>query len=137
MYSVTREIRFCYGHRLVGHGGRCRHLHGHNGRAVVTLAAPTLDALGMVVDFGDIKRLLGSWIDKHLDHRMLLSRDDPLVPVLRERGEPVFLMDGNPSAENIARLLFEQARAAGLPVTEVTFWETDDCRASYRGEPDP
>ena len=39
MFSVTREITFCYGHRLMGHGGKCRHLHGHTGRAVITLAS--------------------------------------------------------------------------------------------------
>jgi 6-pyruvoyltetrahydropterin/6-carboxytetrahydropterin synthase len=134
MYTVTREIRFCYGHRLPGHAGKCRHLHGHNGRAVVTLAADRLDDQGMVVDFGDIKRLLGAWIDQHLDHRMLLHRDDPFVEVLRSQGEPVFIMDCPPTAENIARLLYEKARGAGLPVLEVLFWETDDCHAAYRAE---
>ena len=51
MYQVTREIDFCYGHRLLNYDGKCRHLHGHNGRAVLTLAAPELDGLGMVMDF--------------------------------------------------------------------------------------
>ena len=46
MFQVTREIRFCYGHRLLDYDGKCRHLHGHNGRAVITLASETLDPLG-------------------------------------------------------------------------------------------
>ena len=55
MYRVTREISFCYGHRLLEYSGKCRHLHGHNGRAIITLAAPALDPLGMVLDFDGIR----------------------------------------------------------------------------------
>ena len=50
MFRVTKEIHFCYGHRLLNYAGKCRHLHGHNGKAVVTLEAASLDALGMVVE---------------------------------------------------------------------------------------
>lgn len=133
MFQVTRELRFCYGHRLRDYDGKCRHLHGHNGRAVITLAAPSLDALGMVVDFSQIKRVIGGWIDSHLDHRMLLRRDDPVLPQLQAQGEPVFVMDVNPTAENIAKLIFDFALAEGFPVAEVRLWETDDSCAVYRG----
>lgn len=133
MFQVTREIRFCYGHRLLGHRGKCRHLHGHSGRAVVTLQTADLDALGMVIDFADLKRLLGRWIDEHLDHRLLLQRNDPLVPLLQEQGEPVVLLEHNPTAENIARLIFEAAQAEGLPVVQVQLWESHDCYATYTG----
>ena len=132
MFRVTREISFCYGHRLLEYGGKCRHLHGHNGKAVVTLEAAALDALGMVVDFSAIKRVLGKWIDDALDHRMLLHQDDPIIPELVKQGEPFVTLDANPTAENIARLIFERAAASGLPVTEVTLWETDSSFATYR-----
>src|SRR3954469_1873246 len=100
MFRVTREIEFCYGHRLLDYEGKCRHLHGHNGRAVIALEAPGLDHRGMLVDFGDIKREVQQWIDETIDHTMLLRRDDPMLPILRERGERVFVMDVNPTAEN-------------------------------------
>jgi 6-pyruvoyltetrahydropterin/6-carboxytetrahydropterin synthase len=132
MFRVTREIRFCYGHRILGHEGKCRHLHGHNGRAVIVLEAPRLDSLGMVVDFGDIKKAVGGWIDEHLDHKMILRRDDPALPALAAQGEPVFVMDDNPTAENLAKVICEAAKRAGLPVIEVCLWETDDSCASYR-----
>jgi 6-pyruvoyltetrahydropterin/6-carboxytetrahydropterin synthase len=132
MYSVTCELTFCYGHRLLGHEGKCRHLHGHNARAVITLTAPALDPLGMVVDFGRLKRAVGGWVDEHLDHKMLLHKDDPLLPLLRRQGEPVYALDVNPTAENIARLIFEQAAAQGFPAAEVRLWETDTCCATYR-----
>ncbi len=134
MYRVTREISFCYGHRLLRYDGKCRYLHGHNGRAVITLEAPQLDPRGMVIDFSEMKRVLQSWIDQELDHKMLLHRDDPVLPSLRQLGEPFYLMDVNPTAENIARLIFDQARSHGFPVVEVSLWETDSCYATYRGE---
>ena len=133
MFRVTREISFCYGHRLLNYDGKCRHLHGHNGRAVVVLEAPALDALGMVVDFSRVKRVVGTWINEALDHRMLLHHDDPVLPLLRQQGEPVFVMDANPTAENIARLIFDYAKAQGFPVVEVHLWETEDSYATYRG----
>jgi len=132
MFSVTKELSFCYGHRLLNYDGKCRHLHGHNGRAVITLEAPTLDLRGMVLDFSDLKRVVGGWIDDALDHRMLLHRDDPALPFLRDQGEPVVVLDVNPTAENIAKLIFDYAASHGFPVTEVKLWETDTAFASYR-----
>lgn len=131
MYRVTREIRFCYGHRLLNYDGKCRHLHGHNGRAVITLAADALDSLGMVMDFTRIKDVVSSWIDNTLDHRMLLHKDDPALAYLRQQGEPVYVMDVNPTAENIARVIYEFTAAQGFPVIEVELWETDHCFAAY------
>ncbi len=131
MYRVTREIAFCYGHRLINYDGKCRHLHGHNGRACVVLEGPELDARGMLVDFGEIKRQVQFWVDENLDHTMILCRNDPLLPLLNERGERVFVMEANPTAENIARLIFDHAAAAGLPVVEVVLWETEKCSATY------
>jgi 6-pyruvoyltetrahydropterin/6-carboxytetrahydropterin synthase len=131
MYRVTREIRFCYGHRLLNHEGKCRHLHGHNGRAVITLETAQLDPLGMVVDFGRIKEGVAAWIDEALDHKMLLHKDDPVLSFLRRQGEPVHVMDVNPTAENIARLIFDFTAAQGFPVVEVQLWETDHCYATY------
>ena len=136
MFRVTKEISFCYGHRLLNYAGKCRNLHGHNGRAVVTLEAPELDALGMVVDFTEIKRSLGTWIDETLDHRMILHRDDPAIPELRRLGEPFIEVDVNPTAEMIAKLIFDHAVERGLPVVEVTMWETETSFATYR-RPEP
>ncbi len=134
MYRVTREIEFCYGHRLLNYEGKCRHLHGHNGLAVISIEGERLDDRGMLVDFGDIKSAVSTWIDEKLDHRMLLRRDDPVVPVLQEMGEPMYLMDDNPTAENIAKLIFDQANRLTLPapIVEVRLWETPKCFATYR-----
>ena len=134
MYRVTRQIEFCYGHRLLDYQGKCRHLHGHNGLAVVTLEGKELDAQGMLVDLGEIKRKLQRWIDEELDHNMILRRGDPILPLLRDHGERIYVMDVNPTAENIARLIYDQGQAAGLPIVEVVLWETPNCFATYTGE---
>jgi 6-pyruvoyltetrahydropterin/6-carboxytetrahydropterin synthase len=131
MFLVSREIDFCYGHRLMNYVGKCRHLHGHNGRALITFKASELDDRGMVLDFGEIKGVVSRWIDDNLDHRMILRRDDPAVAVLQQLGEPMYLLDLNPTAENIARLIFDVALAQGLPVVEVRLWETPRCFATF------
>lgn len=131
MFSVSREIDFCYGHRLLNYPGKCRHLHGHNGRVVITFEASGLDDRGMVLDFSEIKRVVSRWIDEHLDHRMILNRADPVVPMLQELNEPMFLIDVNPTAESIAKLIFDVARQQGFPVVDVRLWETPRCCARY------
>jgi 6-pyruvoyltetrahydropterin/6-carboxytetrahydropterin synthase len=136
MYQVARELEFCYGHRLLNYAGKCRHLHGHNGRAIITLRAERLDDLGMLVDFAEIKEKVQRWVDETLDHNMLLCKDDPIVPVLEAAGERFFLMDTNPTAENIARLIYDRAIASGLPVVSVQLWETANCHASYMASAD-
>ncbi len=133
MYQVTREIDFCYGHRLLNYEGKCRHLHGHNGRAVITIESPRLDERGMVLDFSDIKQAVSRWINENLDHRMILHRDDPAVAALSELGEPLYLIDVNPTAENIAKLIFDVTAEHGFPVVETRLWETPRCFATYRG----
>ena len=133
MYSVTKRIDFCYGHRLLEHDGVCKHVHGHNAVAEIEVRAETLDPRDMVVDFGDIKRLVKEWIDRELDHRMILRHDDPLVSALQALGEPVYLLDSNPTAERIARLLFDVSRERGLAVERVTLWETPSSWATYAG----
>lgn len=131
VYSVAARIEFCYGHRLLDHPGPCRHPHGHNAVAEVEVRAAALDARDMVCDFADVERVVGAWVDRELDHKMILKRGDPLVAALRALGEPVFVIDANPTAERIARLVHDAAAAAGLPVVRVTLWETPSSSATY------
>ena len=130
-HRVTKEIRFCYGHRLMNYDGECRHLHGHNGKVEITFVSDDLDHRGMVLDFSDIKAFVKGWIDEHLDHKMLIRKDDPVVAYLDEMGEPYFAFDDNPTAENIARVIFTNVKAAGFPVANVRLWETDTSHAEY------
>ena len=131
MFRVTKEIHFCYGHRLLNYDGKCRYFHGHNGRVEVELSASSLDGKGMVRDFTEIKQVLQTWVDQTLDHRMILNAKDPLRETLEKAGEPLYLLNDNPTAENIARLIFDTAKAKGLPVSCVRLWETANAFATY------
>ncbi len=133
MYSVTKRIEFCYGHRLLDYNGVCSHPHGHNAVAEIEVRTETLDPRNMVVDFNDIKQAVKGWIDRELDHKMILREDDPLVAPLRALGEPMYLLESNPTAERIARLLHDVAREHGLPVSRVTVWETPSSWATFGG----
>lgn len=134
MFRVTQNIEFCYGHRLLNYAGKCRYLHGHNGKAVIVLEGQELDHRGMLVDFTDIKRSVQTWIDSELDHRMILHEADPALPFLREQQEPLKVVTENPTAETIAKLIFDYARAQEFPVVEVSLWETPKSFATYRAD---
>lgn len=131
MYEIVKSISFCYGHRLLNYVGPCAHLHGHNSRAEIMLASDELDDRGMVMDFGDIKTLVKEWIDEHLDHTMLLCKDDPMVPVFEQSNEKFYLMQKNPTAENISELIYDFVEKQGFPIVSVTLWESDSSFARY------
>ena len=132
MHNVVKRLHFCYGHRLLNYDGKCSHPHGHNGVVEIELESEMLDANGMVVDFAEVKRRVMTYIENELDHRMVLCKDDPLVPLLNRIGEKPHVMSENPTAENIARLIYNHAKEEGLPVVAVRLWETPDAFAEYR-----
>ncbi len=132
IFRVTVQIHFSYGHRLLDYDGPCAHPHGHNGLVEIELESGELDRRGMVADFGDVKRDVKAWIDARLDHQMILRKDDPLVDWLEEQGEPFYLMDGNPTAENIAREIYGHTAERGYPVAAVRLWETVTSHATFR-----
>lgn len=133
MYSVTKLVHFCYGHRLLDYEGKCRNLHGHNGVAEIRIRRRGLDKLGMMMDFEAIKSTVQRWIDSELDHKLILNSRDPLVSSLRAHQQPMTLLKGNPTAEAIAKLIYDYARARRLPVASVRLWETPSSHACYEG----
>lgn len=89
MNLVKVRHNFESAHRLPQLGGKCTNLHGHSWWAEVTVAGK-LDARGIVVDFGVLKKSLRDWIDTHLDHGTMLGEADPLVPALIADGTKLF-----------------------------------------------
>jgi len=132
---VTTEIHFAYGHRLLDYDGKCAHPHGHNGRVEIELTCETLDRADMGVDFTVVKHQVQAWVDSHIDHQMILRRDDPLVPVLQQMHEPIYVMDRNPTAESLAALIYDVAAELHFPISCVRFWESPTSYATY--EPIP
>ena len=124
MYEVTVERGFSSGHYLRNYKGKCENPHGHNYKVRVALAGPRLNAIGLLYDFKDLKAFLRRETEI-LDHQYL----NDLEP-FREL---------NPSAENLARFLFERLEQAladnaeGVRVKTVTVYETDTTAAVYNG----
>lgn len=140
--EITRKIEFDAGHRVYGHESKCAHLHGHRYVAEITVTADELDSLGRVIDFSVVKNLVGGWIDDTWDHNLLLNDQDPLFDLIcqneKENGRiPFFFSNENPTAENIARVLFEQAHwmliTHSIRVTRIRIYETPNCWADYCG----
>jgi len=128
---VSKVLSFSYGHRLINYDGKCKNLHGHNAKVEIVLASQALDVKGMVFDFGDVQKKLKGWIDQNWDHRMILSESDPLLAVLRKTDPTVTTITTNPTAENLAKILFEKAKELDLPIVEISFWETENSKATY------
>ena len=135
--TCTRRFQFCSGHRVHLHESKCNHVHGHNYVILVTAIAPVLDNLGRVIDFGEIKEKLGTWIDENWDHGMILFQNDPLAacwghdPLLNQKH---FIMPSNPTAENMALFLLHNVcpvlfKDSHVVINKVTVWETENCYA--------
>jgi len=132
MFTVTKEVYFCYGHRLMKHAGKCRNLHGHSVKASVSVRQDKLNDQGMVCDFADIRECVEAYIDEYLDHNLLLHKDDPIVPMLEANGERFLALDEHPTAEIISQMLYRHIKQAGFDVAEVVLWETASASACYR-----
>ena len=134
--TIMRRIRFCAGHRLFGHGGKCEHFHGHNYVADFFVTGDEVDSVGRVIDFSDLKARTKGWIDEHWDHSFLVDeRDENAIQAL-EQVTPcrLFKMPYNPTAENMARYLLEEMcpkvlDGTGARATSVRIWETDEAFA--------
>jgi len=132
MHKIKKTFHLAYGHRLPGHKGKCAGLHGHNGVVEVTLKASKLNDEKMVMDFAELGRQVKEWLDENLDHKVILSKHDPLLKVLKKENQPCFETSQNPTAEILAELIFRELMGLGLRVHEVAFWETPTSMASYK-----
>jgi 6-pyruvoyltetrahydropterin/6-carboxytetrahydropterin synthase len=134
--TIMRRIPFCAGHRLLNHGGKCEHFHGHNYVAEVYVSGDEVDPVGRVVDFADINRVFKHWIDEHWDHGFILWDQDRngLDAIAMVQPSRVFELPYNPTAENMARYLLEVVAPQllkgvsdrGVHVSKVILWETEN-----------
>jgi len=123
MYEVSVEESFAAGHALRGYRGKCENPHGHNYKVRVTLAGESLDNIGLLLDFREVKDVMNAVIDR-LDHQYL-NDVEPFVRL-------------NPSAENMAKYFYDEigtmlkARTDGrVWVRQIKLWETDTTTATY------
>ena len=86
------------------------------------------------VRVGDAVFIAQKWPNSLRDFEVKWARhDDPLVAWLEEHGEPFLTLEDNPTAENIARAIYDHVRVAGYPVKSVRLWETPTSHATYSG----
>lgn len=141
MYSIQRYHDISCGHRVVGHEGKCAHLHGHNYRIHFDCTAGCLDVVGRVLDFGIVKERLCTWLEVNWDHKFLVWDDDEQLVYLNDE-YPELLSDSlvfvpfNPTAENIAQYLVNVVGPKQLAGTRVRLCsckveETYKCAATY------
>lgn len=131
-----RRIKFCAGHRLYQHGGKCENFHGHNYIADFFVTGDEVDNVGRVLDFSDLKARTKGWLDEHWDHSFLVFEKDENAIRALEMVEPMrlFKMPYNPTAENMARYLLEITcplvlKGTGARATRVRIWETEESYA--------
>jgi len=134
MYTITKEVYFCYGHRLMNHKGKCRHLHGHSVKASISIKQDELNEQGMVCDFSEVKEVVERFINQNLDHNFLLHKDDPIIPLLEQQKERFMAIEEHPTAEVLSKMIFQHLKQQGLNVDQVVLWETASAYASYREE---
>lgn len=139
--TCTRRLEFDAGHRVLGHGGKCRHPHGHRYVVEVTCWAEQLNEIDLVIDFGKVKELCGGFIDTYLDHGFLVAERDTEMRAALATIEyaKVFVLATNPTAEGIAKYLLpafaDLLVRYGITVEKVRVWETPNCwsEATYSG----
>lgn len=123
MYEVSVEETFAAAHNLRNYKGKCEDLHGHNYKIRVVLAGQELDSTGLLYDFVNLKHVIRTIIAS-LDHKYL-NELPPFDTI-------------NPSAENLARHIYDQASrqlpaaSNGAGIASITVWETETTAATYR-----
>ena len=120
MYEIEVSLDFSAAHRLRKYKGKCENLHGHNWKVDVSLSSDKLSEIGIVADFGDVKKLLKDVLEK-LDHTNLNT--------------VAYFTKANPTSENIARYIYDELKKKRLKPSSVSVWESGDSKATYRESP--
>lgn len=152
--KISKELRFEAAHRLVGHPGLCKHIHGHSFRLRITVEADGLDEVGMGFEFGKIKAPMQHLIDTKLDHSLILNEADPLVSViggllahnaletssikaLADVYSRVYVVPFNPTSENLAKHFWDYISGhlpEGVFLSELWFAETQSCAVTLTAD---
>ncbi len=119
---ITKEFSFETGHALFGYDGKCRNVHGHSYKLAVTVIGKPIDSpgevkLGMVIDFGDLKKIVKEEVVDPFDHATVFNKNTPHIELAREletRGHKVILADYQPTSENMV-IDFAERISSKLP----------------------
>ncbi|MHB8931036.1 MAG: 6-pyruvoyl trahydropterin synthase family protein [Melioribacteraceae bacterium] len=133
--KIAKEFHWEMGHRLPFHLGKCKNLHGHSYKCMVELSGDP-DSNGMVVDYFDVKKVIGPIIEK-LDHSFMVSKNDKeVIEALQKLNSQMVIVDFETTAENICLYLLEQIKSANLPENihsiKVRVFETENSYAEEK-----
>lgn len=136
MLTCTRKIEFDAAHRVMEHESKCKLLHGHRYVIEATFAADELDSLGRVIDFGNVRQVLGDWVDSNWDHNAILHQDDKALgdKITSITGQKIFYLPFNPTAELMADYLLREICPKlfgkdGVRCIKIRLYETPNCYA--------
>ena len=139
--KITKQFSFEMAHALRNYDGLCRNIHGHSYKMDITLAGKPLQdesspKNGMVMDFGDLKRLVNEEIISLLDHALVLNAktDNQLIEVLKQNYEKIVTVDFQPTTENLLNFIADKIQSR-LPnevkLSCVRLRETDTSYAEW------
>ena len=106
---ITKQFSFETGHALYGYDGKCKNVHGHSYKLSVTVIGTPINDVsnvkyGMVIDFGDLKKIVKEQIVDVFDHATVFNKNTPHIELaneLEQRGHHVILVDYQPTSENM------------------------------------
>ncbi|WP_070000235.1 6-carboxytetrahydropterin synthase QueD [Cellulosilyticum sp. I15G10I2] len=137
MYILKTEHSFDSAHFLANYKGKCSNIHGHRWRVEVEVQAKELmedgQLEGMVVDFGDLKRVVKDLVDAY-DHALIIEQGtmrQETLKCLEQDGFRMIIVDFRPTAENFAAFFFKEIKAKGFGVKRVIVYETPINSAAY------
>ena len=138
MYQIRIEFTFDSGHRLLDYNGKCAYPHGHTYRAEVFIESQSLNDLGLVYDFTDLKDKIKTWVDENWDHAFLVnSQDSELIAGLGSASlvRLYEFQDENPSCEVMSRVLYEKTvELCNLVPAKVRLWESVNQYAEFSSD---
>ena len=136
MTIATKTVKFDAAHILTNHQGLCKNLHGHTYRVDVSVAQA--DGVGgdMVIDFKDLKRIASEVVCERFDHAFVYNTESPgereIAAVVEKNGMRTVSIPFRSTAENLAKLFFDELKARIPGLVAVKVWETADSCAEYR-----
>ena len=135
MTTATKTVKFDAAHVLTNHRGLCKNLHGHTYRVDVSAAQADGSGGDMVIDFKDLKRIATEVVCDRFDHAFIYNTESPgeseIAAVVEKNGMRVAPIPFRSTAENLARLFFEELRPRVPGLVSVKVWETADSCAEY------
>lgn len=133
-FSIAKTYPFEAAHRLMNYDGKCKNIHGHNYEVTIEVTKEKLDKIGFVEDFAKLKEICKKFIDENLDHTTIFCiYDKDWIKVFNKMESKIYIMKDNPTAENIAKLLYNIFKLQLPELLQVTITENENSYATYLG----